>query len=49
MVRELEYGNTKIINSCERYVLEIPEREHLPRQHNQLIWKTRYRNFYKDD
>jgi Icc-related predicted phosphoesterase len=25
--RVREYGNTKVINTCERYVLEIPDEE----------------------
>ncbi|MBE6933506.1 MAG: metallophosphoesterase [Ruminococcaceae bacterium] len=38
--RVLSYGNTTIINACERYVLDVPEAEHPAHQHNQLIWKT---------
>ena len=41
--RELEYGPTKVINCYERFVLDIPEGEHNPRQHNLLIWKTRHK------
>lgn len=47
-VRELEYNGTKIINTTGRYEIEIPEGEHPTRHHNQVIWKTRYRDFYKD-
>ena len=39
--RELEYGDTKIINAYERYVLDIPDREVPEKQRNQVIYKTR--------
>ena len=48
LVRELEYNGSKIINATERYVLEIPEGEFPEKLRNQLVWKTRYRDFYKD-
>ena len=48
LVRELEYNGTTIINATERYVLEIPEGEFPERQRGQLIWKTKYRDFYKE-
>jgi Icc-related predicted phosphoesterase len=34
------YGATTVVNTTQRYVLEIPEGEHLPREHNMLIWKN---------
>lgn len=37
--RELQYKDTRIINTFERYVLEIPDREVPERQRGQLIWK----------
>ena len=47
-VRELAYNGTTIVNTTGKYELEIPEGEHPERHHNQLIWKTQYRDFYKD-
>ena len=47
--RERQYGKTQVINASERYVLEVPDREYPPRQHRQVIWKTRYRDPYPDD
>lgn len=48
MVREVEYGPTKVVNGCERYEIEIPEGEYPPRQRNQLIYRTKYRDIYKE-
>ena len=48
-MRELEYNGTRIVNATERYVLEVPEGEFPEKLRNQLIWKTRYRDFYKDE
>ena len=47
--RELQYGESRIINASERYVLEIPEGEYPARQKGQVIWKTRYRDPYPDN
>ena len=38
--RERTFGSTTVINTTERYVLEIPEGEHTARQHNMVIWKN---------
>lgn len=46
--RTIGYENTTIVNACERYTLEIPEREHLPITHNNLLWKTRPPRNLKD-
>lgn len=35
-----KYGNTTVVNTTERYALEIPERPHKLLQHNMLIWKN---------
>jgi Icc-related predicted phosphoesterase len=35
-----QYGDTIVVNTTERYVLEIPEGEHSLRDHNQVIWKN---------
>lgn len=37
-VRERTYGDTTVINTCERYVLELPDREVPEKQRDQLIW-----------
>ena len=47
-VRELAYNGTKIINTTGRYELDIPEGEFPEKYRNQLIWKTKCRDFYKD-
>ena len=39
--RVRDYGTTTLINTFERYVLEIPDIPHPESEHNQLIWKTR--------
>lgn len=46
-IRERAYGDTTVINTCERYVLEIPDREVPVKKLNQLIWAKRERE--KDD
>lgn len=40
--RVREYGETTLINTCERYVLEIPDVPVKERNRNKLIWKTRH-------
>ena len=47
--RVREYEGTQIINTSERYVLEIPDGEFPEKHRNQVIWKTRYRDPYDDD
>ncbi len=39
--RILTYGDTAVINACERYVLEIPEKEYPENQKNVILWKGR--------
>lgn len=39
--REHSYNGTRVINVCERYTLEVPEKEHPQKHHNELQWKTR--------
>lgn len=36
--RERIYGETRVINTCERYVLELPDREVPEDKRDQLIW-----------
>lgn len=36
--RERIYGNTQVINTCERYVLEVPDVPVPDNKKNQLIW-----------
>ncbi len=38
--RLLTYGDTTIVNACDRYVLEIPDRPHSAKHHNILLWKS---------
>ncbi len=46
--REREYGDTKIINASERYVLEVPDRPFPEAHRGQVIYKTRYRVPYPE-
>jgi len=39
--RELQHGETKVINVSERYVLDLPDREYPEKERNQVIWKNR--------
>ena len=39
--REIQYQDTKILNACQRYVFEIPDREIPLKQMYQVIYKTR--------
>lgn len=48
-IRERTYGETTVVNSTERYVLEIPDREFPEKRRNQVIWRTRYRDPYPED
>lgn len=41
--RELVYGDTRIVNASERYVLEVPDRPFAPAKRNDLQWITRHR------
>ena len=41
VTRLLNYGDTVIVNTCERYVLEIPEGEFQEKHRNQLLWQNR--------
>lgn len=38
------YGNTTLINACERYVLELPDREVDPKNRGKLIWRAKLRS-----
>ena len=42
--RERTYNQTTVINTCERYVLDIPDRQVPEKQKNQLIWAKRLRS-----
>ena len=39
--RENRYGETRVINVSERYVLDIPDVPYPPEKKNQLLWKNR--------
>ena len=43
MVREREYHGTSVINTYERYTLEIPDRSFPLKDYGQLRWKTRHK------
>ena len=39
--REIIYNGSKVINACERYVIELPDRPYDLRHHGEVIYKTR--------
>ena len=39
--REHRYGETQVINVCERYVLDIEDVPYPPEQKNMLLWKNK--------
>lgn len=47
--REIDYNGTRVINAFERYIIEIPEKPHRPRDHGQVIYKTHYHPSYFDE
>lgn len=47
--RSHTYGNTAVINTCDRYVLEIPDREVPLKKRNRLIWAKRPRPQIEED
>lgn len=47
--REIDFNGTKIINAFERYEFEIPEREHLLKDHGRVLYKTTYHPADTDD
>lgn len=47
--RVRDYEGTTLINATERYVLELPDREVLPKNRNKLLWKTRHTIMGGDD
>lgn len=38
--RIIQYGVTTVINAMERYVLEVAEKPHQLRRHNEVVWKN---------
>lgn len=38
--RELCYNGTRIVNACERYVLDVPDVRFPEKQRGKLLWKT---------
>ena len=42
--RERSYGQTRVINACERYVLELPDRDVPESKRNQLIWTKKIKD-----
>lgn len=47
--RETEYQGTKIVNTCERYVLDFPDQAVPPKKLGRLIWMSRPPKFPDDD
>ena len=39
--RELQYNGTRIVNACQRYSFEVPDREVKPQYLGQVIYKTK--------
>ena len=48
-IRVRQFGQTQVINTSERYVLEIPERDFPEKRRGQVFWRTKYRDPYPDD
>ena len=44
--RERDYHGTTVINTSERYILEIPDGDFPETKRNRIQWKTRYREPY---
>ena len=44
--RERTYGDTQVINVCERYVLDLPDRPVPPGKRNQIIYTKKERESY---
>lgn len=47
--REIDYNGSKIINACERYVIEVPDKSYDLRHHGEVIYKTRVKPVEVDD
>lgn len=47
--RVRDYNGTTLINAYERFTLELPERDHPRKNHNQVIFKTRRKYTIPDD
>ena len=43
--RVTQYGDTTLINACERYEFDVPNRDVPFREKNILQWRTRHRDF----
>lgn len=41
--REKEYHGTSVINTYERYILEVPDGEFPLKHYGQILWKTRHK------
>lgn len=39
--REIDYNGSKVINACERYAFEIPDKPYDLKRHGEVIYKTR--------
>ena len=44
--REIDYNGTRVIHAFARYIIELPEKPHRPRDHGQVIYKTHYHPSY---
>ncbi|MBQ7801063.1 MAG: metallophosphoesterase [Oscillospiraceae bacterium] len=49
MIREREYHGTKVINTYERYTLDVPDRDFPGKHFGQVIYKTRQKKLEDDD
>lgn len=46
--RVRQYGDTQVINTSERFILDIPDKPVPEKEKDLLIWKTRHREIYHD-
>ena len=42
--REHAYLDTKVINVCERYVLDVPDSDFPEKHRGQILWKTKHKD-----
>ena len=42
--RERQYGDTKVVNVSERYVIEVPDNPFPEKNRGEIIWKTKHKD-----
>ena len=49
MIRQREYSGTKVINTYERFTIDLPDRAFPMKQFGQVIYKTRQKRRHDGD